>query len=110
MTTLLGTRYIVSGKNRCLQIILRTLQRILAYTNWGYKALGDHSRSQTLSLITFYRVEYKMKLKELCESRNSNSKNLRAEKTNEIRFDCTWNLKARKLFFFRVNLIFYENL
>jgi len=45
-----------------------------------------HSRSQTLSLVTSYRVEYEMKLKELCESRNSNRKNLRTEKLNEIRF------------------------
>ena len=50
-----------------------------------------------------------MKLKELCESENSNIKNLKVEKPNEISFGKI-ALENFKLFSFRVNLIFYENL
>ena len=59
----------------------------VAQSQWGYKALGDHSRPQTLSLTTFYRVEYEIKLKKLCESTNSVRKNLRAWKSNENSFE-----------------------
>ena len=53
-----------------------------------------------------------MKLKELCESRNSNRKNLRAKKPNEIIFGkiALEDWKLEKFLSFEANLNFYENL
>ena len=53
-----------------------------------------------------------MKLKELCESRNSNRKNLRAEKLNKISLGkiALENWKLENFFSFKANLNFYENL
>jgi len=56
-------------------------------SQWSYKALGDHSRPQTLSFRISYRVEYEMKLKELCDSRNSIRKNLRAKNQKKLAFE-----------------------
>jgi len=56
-------------------------------TNWGYKALGDRTRSQTLSLITSYRVEYEVLLKELSERWISVRKNRGVLKPTENSFE-----------------------
>ena len=70
--------------------------------NWDYKALGDPTRSQILSLTTSYRVEYEVLLNKLSERWNSVRKNRGALKLtkNSFRKKELEEWKLEKLFSF----------
>ena len=65
------------------------------------------TRLQILSLITSYKEEYRLKLKEACESRNQVVESM-SWKPKEISFErfALENWKLEKLFSFERNLIF----